>query len=115
MREAKAFGDVLVVAINSDASVRRLKGEGRPILNEQQRAFAISSLSCVDYVVIQEEDDPTSLLRKLRPDVLVKGSSSQIPPVGSDVVREYGGEVEVVEVLPDLSTTQLVDRISNGG
>lgn len=112
LREAKKFGDVLVVGLNSDSSVRQLKGEGRPIVPEQDRAEAIAALECVDYLVIFSEPDPLELLRAIRPQVLVKGSDYQpTEVVGADFLASYGGEVRLVPLRQGISTSRLVENI----
>ncbi len=109
---AKAQGDVLVVGLNSDASVRRLKGETRPIVDEQNRAYLLKSLRVVDYVVIFDEDTPLELIRRVQPDVLVKGEDyADKTVVGQDIVEARGGEVRLVDLRPGLSTTNIVKKI----
>ncbi len=112
LREAKKLGDVLIVAINSDASVKQLKGEGRPIVPAEDRAYAIATLGCVDYVVIFEESDPMNLLHGIRPEVLVKGDQyleSQV--VGAEFVKSYGGIIGRVPIRHGISTSALVEKI----
>lgn len=112
LRHAKAQGDVLVVAINSDASARRLKGPHRPIVTQQERAEVLAALEDVDYVVIFEEDTPSQLLERLRPDVLVKGGDYQLDDViGADIMTAWAGRVSVAPVVPGVSTTELAERI----
>ncbi|HWP84521.1 MAG TPA: D-glycero-beta-D-manno-heptose 1-phosphate adenylyltransferase [Terriglobia bacterium] len=112
LREAKKFGDVLVVGLNSDSSVRQLKGDGRPIVPEQDRAEAIAALESVDYLVIFHEPDPLELLRAIRPDVLVKGSDYQpAEVVGAEFLASYGGEVRLVPLREGISTSRLVENI----
>ena len=112
LREAAQHGDVLVLAINSDASVRRLKGEGRPLVPETDRAALLAALDCVDAVVIFDEDTPLETLEAIRPDVLVKGQD-YLPHevVGRELVESYGGRLELVPLLPQHSTSALIDRI----
>ncbi len=110
--EARAACDRLVVAINADASVRRLKGDGRPIRNEQARALVLAALADVDLVVIFGEDTPTTLLERLRPDMLMKGGDYSIDRVvGADLVRSYGGEVRLARLLPGHSTTATLAKL----
>lgn len=112
LRYARAQGDVLVVAINSDASVRRLKGPERPIVGQNERAQVLAALEDVDYVVVFDQDTPVELLKKLKPDVLVKGgdyTSEQV--VGADVVKGWGGRVVVAPLEKGVSTTELVKKI----
>jgi D-beta-D-heptose 7-phosphate kinase/D-beta-D-heptose 1-phosphate adenosyltransferase len=112
LEEAAALGDVLVVGLNSDASVRRLKGPERPIVAERDRAALLAALSCVDHVVLFEEDTPHRLLEAIRPDVLVKGGTYTVDQVvGHEIVERYGGRVCVTSTQPGVSTTKLVADI----
>lgn len=112
LRAAKSFGDLLVVGMNSDSSVRRLKGPRRPILGEIERSHVLAALETVDYVVLFEEDTPEGLLREIRPDVLAKGSDySKSEVVGREIVEEYGGEVRLIPVVPGISTSDIVARV----
>ncbi|MCD7783580.1 MAG: D-glycero-beta-D-manno-heptose 1-phosphate adenylyltransferase [Firmicutes bacterium] len=114
IRECVALGDRLVVGLNSDASVRRLKGPGRPVQNEQSRALLLAALQGVDAVVLFEEDTPLELIRRVRPDVLVKGSDYTVETmVGADLVREYGGRVHLARLVDGCSTTNLVRRMGS--
>ncbi len=114
LRRASVFGDVLVVGINSDKSVARIKGPGRPIVNQSDRIELVSALSFVDYVVVFEEDTPLNLIKEVRPDVLVKGEDWKgRRVVGEDVVRARGGKVEFVKLIGGRSTTELINRIRN--
>jgi rfaE bifunctional protein nucleotidyltransferase chain/domain/rfaE bifunctional protein kinase chain/domain len=115
LRQAKELGDVLVVAINDDASVRRLKGEGRPVNPAGDRADVIAALECVDYVIVFSEPTPRDLIRSLRPDVYVKGgdyTAEMLEEAG--LVKSYGGEVMLADYVPDHSTSDIVDRIRAG-
>jgi D-beta-D-heptose 7-phosphate kinase/D-beta-D-heptose 1-phosphate adenosyltransferase len=112
LRKAKALGDVLVVGVNSDASVRRIKGEKRPIVGEEDRAEVLAALQAVDYVCLFDEDTPYELLRALVPDVLVKGADWKVEDViGKDIVERAGGSVQTIEFLPHRSTTQMIHTI----
>ena len=112
LNEAKALGDKLVIGLNSDASIKRLKGTNRPILQEQERASLVSALSSVDLVVIFEKDTPLALIEALRPDILVKGSDYSLDKVvGLDVVESYGGKVALIPLMEGLSTTELISKI----
>ncbi len=109
---ARRMGDYLVVAINSDESVTRLKGPARPLLPENQRARVVASFGPVDYVVVFNEDEPTRLLSDLRPEVLVKGGDYTVDGVvGREVVWEYGGEVHTVAPTEGCSTRQVIRRV----
>jgi D-beta-D-heptose 7-phosphate kinase/D-beta-D-heptose 1-phosphate adenosyltransferase len=115
LQQARGLGDVLVVGVNSDASVRTLKGAGRPIVPEAERAEILAALRCVDHVVIFPETTPVEVLRRLQPDVHCKGedyappSSRPIPE--AEVVRSYGGRIAFLKFSPGVSTTDLVRRI----
>jgi len=112
LERARQKGDLLIVAINSDATVRSLKGEGRPILPLDERLRIVAALSAVDYVIPFDEPTPCDLLRQLRPDVLVKGGDYTIDQVvGREIVQEYGGEVYVIPAIKGVSTTQTVQRM----
>jgi D-beta-D-heptose 7-phosphate kinase/D-beta-D-heptose 1-phosphate adenosyltransferase len=112
---ARGACDRLVVGVNSDASVKRLKGEGRPVQNERARAEVLAALEAVDLVAIFEEDTPIELITLIRPSVLVKGGDyTREKVVGHEIVEAHGGEVLLVEVLPGFSTTSLVDRARGG-
>ena len=115
LTQAKALGDVLVVAINSDASVKRLKGERRPILNQEERAVMLSALAMVDYVTIFAENTPREVIRLLLPDVLVKGGDwGADAVVGREVVEANGGEVVLIPYQAGFSTTDIIERIVTG-
>lgn len=112
LEEARALGDRLVVAVNDDASVRRLKGAGRPVNPLDRRLRVLSALSAVDWVVGFAEDTPEPLLEALKPEVLVKGGDyAPAEVVGADYVRGYGGDVRVLSLVEDLSTTAIVRRL----
>ncbi len=114
LEEAKALGDVLIVGVNSDTSVRKLKGPQRPILPEEERTEILSGLGCVDYVTLFGETDPLKLITSLHPDVLVKGgdwTKEQI--VGREVVERSGGEVVIIPFVGKASTSNLIDTILN--
>lgn len=109
LAQAKAMGEVLIVGLNSDAGVQRLKGPTRPVIGEADRAAVLAALSAVDYVVIFDEDTPHALLHAIKPDVLVKGGTyAPHEVVGHEVVTAYGGEVRVAGVVDGVSTTKIV-------
>ncbi len=112
LNKAKSLGDILVVGINSDASVRRIKGEKRPILPQHMRAYLLDNLKPVDYVVIFEEDTPLELIKAIKPDVLVKGADWDLERiVGADFVLSYGGRVERIPFSFDISTSKVIERV----
>lgn len=115
LEEAAKLGDVLVVGLNSDESVRRLKGPSRPVFPQEARARLLAALEFVEAVVVFEEDTPLRLIEKIRPDVLVKGGDyTPETIVGADVVRSYGGRVEILPLVPGYSTTALIRRLCGG-
>ncbi|HSB09390.1 MAG TPA: D-glycero-beta-D-manno-heptose 1-phosphate adenylyltransferase [Blastocatellia bacterium] len=112
LSQARSLGDALVVALNSDRSVRELKGEGRPILNEQERAEVIAALEAVDYVIIFDEATPRDLIADLLPDVLVKGGDWPLDQIaGREEVEAAGGTVQSLPYLEGSSTSDVIDRI----
>lgn len=117
LEQARKLGDRLVVAVNSDDSVRRLKGSGRPINPQDRRMAVLAGLESVDWVVCFEDDTPRPLLRELKPDILVKGGDYQGKEevVGWEIVEEYGGEVRVLGLVDSVSTTAIVEKIQDGG
>jgi len=112
LSKAKALGDILIVGMNTDNSVKRLKGINRPITSELERAFVILQLKAVDYVVFFDEDTPYNLISELIPDVLVKGADWNIDEiVGKDIVESNGGKVLSIKFDVDQSTTKIIKRI----
>ncbi len=112
LRAAKALGDKLIIGLNTDASVKRLKGESRPVNQEDDRAYLLESLACVDYVVKFGEDTPYELLSQIRPDILVKGSDYQVEGV---IGREFAGEVVLIDFVNGYSTTQTILKMKDAG
>jgi rfaE bifunctional protein nucleotidyltransferase chain/domain len=113
LEAAKRTGDVLVVALNSDSSVRKLKGRGRPLTPEADRARLLAGFSCVDYVVIFKEQTPRLVIEALKPDVLIKGADYRIDEiVGGVFVKEYGGRVVTVPLVKGRSTTAIIAKIA---
>ena len=109
---ARREGDHLVVGLNADASVRRLKGPERPVRSEAERAYVLAALACVDAVVVFEQDTPLELVRVLQPDVIVKGGDyTPETIVGADVVRARGGQVVVIPLTPGQSTTSIIEKL----
>ncbi|MBN1140561.1 MAG: bifunctional D-glycero-beta-D-manno-heptose-7-phosphate kinase/D-glycero-beta-D-manno-heptose 1-phosphate adenylyltransferase HldE [Deltaproteobacteria bacterium] len=112
LQQARELGDLLILGLNSDASVRRLKGEKRPLIGEEERAHILAALGCVDFVTVFEEDSPRELIAALRPDILVKGGDyAPEEVVGRDLVEGYGGRVEIIRFVEGRSTTALINRI----
>ena len=114
LAEAASFADFLIVGVNSDASVKKLKGENRPVNNENSRALIIASLIMVDAVVIFNEETPIEIIRLILPDVLVKGGDYTLETiVGAKEVLENGGKVEIIPFREGFSTTNILKKISN--
>ncbi len=112
LADTKGFGDVLVVGLNSDDSVRRLKGRGRPLNSEADRAVVLSALRPVDYVIIFDEDTPFKLIQEIKPDILAKGGDYDIDTiVGANAVQDSGGKVVVIPFIEGKSTTAILDKI----
>jgi D-beta-D-heptose 7-phosphate kinase/D-beta-D-heptose 1-phosphate adenosyltransferase len=113
-KQAREFGDLLVVGVNSDKSIRRIKGESRPIIDLQNRIDLLSSIRYIDCIISFDEDTPQALIEQLKPDVLVKGKEWQGKEVaGSDFVKSYGGRMEFIELEQGLSTSVIIERIMN--
>jgi len=112
LQKARRLGDLLVLGLNSDDSIRRLKGPKRPLIGQDERAHILAALDCVDYVVIFDEDTPFELIKALRPKILVKGGDySPEGVVGKDLVESYGGRVELIQFVDGKSTTNIIDAI----
>ena len=112
LREARKTGDLLILALNSDASVRAIKGDKRPLVPQEERAEVAASLEAVDYVTLFDETTPLKLIEYLRPDCLVKGGDwREEAVVGRDAVRSWGGRVVLVPVVEGASTTNIVEKI----
>ena len=110
--EAKKLGDILVVGLNSDESVRRLKGPTRPVNGEKERAFVLAALACIDYVVIFGEDTPKELIETVVPDVLVKGGDYDLSNiVGADFVTRNGGTVTTIPFVEGFSSTHIIEQL----
>lgn len=112
LQSAKSMGDILIVGMNTDASVKRLKGEERPINTLEDRAYVLSALKSVDYVVPFDEDTPLTLIQSIKPDVLVKGGDYTMDTiVGAKEVHAYGGKVEIIPFVDGKSTSSIIDAI----
>lgn len=112
LKKAKAMGDVLIVGLNSDRSVKRLKGDHRPVNSEEDRAIMLLALKSVDEVIIFEEDTPLRLIKEIRPNVLVKGGDWTVDQiVGADVLKSYGGEIYSLPFIDGYSTTSFIEKI----
>jgi D-beta-D-heptose 7-phosphate kinase/D-beta-D-heptose 1-phosphate adenosyltransferase len=114
LRAARACADLLIVGINSDQSVKQIKGPARPVLPESDRCQLVGAMEMVDFVVLFNEPDPYSLISAIRPDVLVKGGDWNTDKIiGGDLVEEAGGEVVVIPYIKGFSTTEIIERIKN--
>ncbi|MEK6647343.1 MAG: D-glycero-beta-D-manno-heptose 1-phosphate adenylyltransferase [Candidatus Firestonebacteria bacterium] len=112
LKAAKKLADILIVAINSDSSIKKIKGELRPVYPEKERAEILSAFSFVDYIVIFAESDPIKVVSELKPDVLIKGGDWSIDKVlGKDIVESYGGKVMTIPMIKGYSTTNLIKKI----
>lgn len=112
LREAKQKGDVLIVGLNSDSSIKKIKGKDRPIINEIGRVTILSGLECVDYISVFDESTPLKLIKALKPDVIVKGADWKDKGiVGADFVRSYGGKVLTINLVKGYSTRSLIKKI----
>jgi len=114
LQQARDLGDLLIVGINSDASVKRLKGQERPVNMLEDRAFVLSALKSVDYVIAFDEDTPLNLIMSIMPDILVKGGDYTIESIiGAQEVLAHGGRVEIIPFVPGKSTSSLIDVIKS--
>ena len=114
LQKARSLGDILVIGLNKDSSVRVIKGPSRPINSQENRAEVLSALSCVDHVVLFGESTPLGLIQKIRPDFLVKGGDwKKKEIVGSDVVESYGGKVRSLAFIVGFSTTKMINKAAN--
>ena len=112
LRQAKSHGDLLIVALNSDRSVKAIKGPNRPIMPELERVELIAAMEMVDYVVVYDEPDPYSLIAAIKPNVLAKGGDwSTDKIIGADIVKQNGGRVAIIPYLQGFSTTEIIERI----
>ncbi len=112
LQKSAAFGTRLIVGLNSDVSVKKLKGENRPILDQQSRAEVLAAFECVDAVIIFDEETPAEIIAKIIPDVLVKGAQYEIHEIaGHDKVLNNGGRVETLDLVEGISTSEIIERI----
>jgi D-beta-D-heptose 7-phosphate kinase/D-beta-D-heptose 1-phosphate adenosyltransferase len=112
LEEAKALGDVLIIGLNSDKSVKRLKGKERPINSQEDRAIVLSGLHCVDYIIIFEEDTPYNVIKCIKPNILVKGGDWNLCEiVGADIVESYHGIVQSLSYKSGISTTAIINKM----
>ncbi len=112
LNKGRKYGDILFVGLNSDESVRSIKGNGRPIMKQDDRAYLLANLVSVDYVVIFTEETPLKLIQALLPDVLVKGADWPVEKIiGKDIVEQHGGTVKTIELSPGRSSTSIIETI----
>ena len=112
LKEAKKHGDLLVVAVNSDKSVKRYKGDERPIINENDRIALLCALEIVDYVILMDDDNPVNIIETIKPDVCIKGEdwkNKKVPE--EEIINSYGGKMEYIKLYPEYSTTKVIDKI----
>jgi len=115
LEQAKRLGDLLIVAVNTDRSVRRIKGPHRPVVPQAQRAEVVAALGCVDYVVLFSTATPRPLIARVRPDILVKGADWSVERIaGKAEVEASGGRVQTIRMTPGVSTTRIIGRIKAG-
>ncbi|HOV21997.1 MAG TPA: D-glycero-beta-D-manno-heptose 1-phosphate adenylyltransferase [bacterium] len=115
LKKAKQLGDVVIVGINKDSSIKKIKGKNRPILNENQRIEIISAIEFVDYVVPFGQTTPEKLIKIIKPDILIKGGDyKKEDVVGKDIVEKYGGKVYIFPLIGNISTTNIIKKIKNG-
>ena len=114
LKEAKSYGDKLIVGLNSDKSISKLKGSDRPIINQSERKKILSALKFVDDVIIFNEENPLKLIKKLKPNILVKGADyTKEQVIGGKFVESYGGEIKLVKLTKGKSTSNIIDKISS--
>lgn len=114
LSRARDLGDLLILGLNSDSSVRRLKGPSRPIVDEKSRALLLAAFQFIDYVVLFEEDTPYELIKAAQPDILVKGGDYKPEEiVGYDIVKQRGGQVVTIDFVPGFSTTNIVEKLQH--
>ena len=112
LNHAATFGDILILGLNSDYSVKLIKGENRPVIGQEHRAAVVAALSSVDHVVVFDEPDPENLIKTVDPDILVKGADwSEDQIIGGDFVKKNGGRIERIDLEPEISTTTIIKRI----
>ncbi|MBK6914741.1 MAG: D-glycero-beta-D-manno-heptose 1-phosphate adenylyltransferase [Ignavibacteriales bacterium] len=112
LSKSKKLGDILIVGVNSDSSIKRIKGDKRPIMNEVDRAFILSNLKPVDYVILFDENTPAEIIDQIIPDILVKGADWEVAKIiGREVVEKNGGEVKTITFVNDVSTSKIIDKI----
>ncbi|MCD4665465.1 MAG: D-glycero-beta-D-manno-heptose 1-phosphate adenylyltransferase [Bacteroidales bacterium] len=115
LSKAKDFGDILIIGLNTDSSVRRIKEKGRPVTNEKSRSMILSSLRFIDAVILFDEDTPYNLIKQVQPDILIKGSDYKTEDiVGFDIVKAKGGEVKTIDFLEGYSTSLILDKMKSG-
>jgi D-glycero-beta-D-manno-heptose 1-phosphate adenylyltransferase len=116
LKQAKSLGDYLIIGLNSDSSVKKIKGDSRPINNENDRAYVLNSLKVVNAVVIFSEDTPYDLIKEIQPDLLVKGGDwTEDKIVGADIVKKAGGKVVSLKYVDNYSTTSTINKLKNLG
>jgi len=116
LSKAKDLGDILIIGLNSDSSISRIKGDSRPIIDEQSRAILLAALNFTDAIILFDEDTPYNLINALQPDILVKGADYKPEDiVGADIVLANGGSIETIEFLEGFSTSKIIKKIKEKG
>ena len=116
LAKAASTGDVLIIGLNTDSSVQKLKGKSRPVQDEKARAIILASLHFVDRVILFDEETPYNLIQKIKPDILVKGGDYKPEEiVGSDIVKENGGKIITIDIVDGYSTTSIVNKLNSSG
>ncbi len=114
LTQAADLGDVLIIGLNSDSSVIKIKGHGRPVLDQESRALTLAAFSFVNHIVLFDEETPYNLIKQIRPDILVKGGDYKPEEiVGYDIVKDNGGEVKIIDFIEGYSTSNIVERITS--
>ncbi|MBM3233801.1 D-glycero-beta-D-manno-heptose 1-phosphate adenylyltransferase [Candidatus Pacearchaeota archaeon] len=116
LKKAKEQGDFLVIGLNSDLSVKRLKGKNRPVISEKARAEILASLECVDFIIIFDEDSPAKYLSMLKPDVYVKGGDYTIDTINQDerrIIENYGGKIFITGLIAGISTSKIIEKVKS--
>ena len=119
LRKSRELGDILIVGLNSDASVKRIKGDTRPINSEDNRVMLLEAFEFVDYIYVFDESTPINVIKKLQPDIYTKGGDYELsnvigPGLGSDIIEEYGGEVVLIPICEDISSSKIIKRLMLG-
>ncbi len=114
LHKTSLLGNVLILGLNTDASIKRIKGQKRPVVNQESRSIVMAALEFIDYIVLFDEDTPYELIKKIQPDVLVKGKDYKPEDIiGADIVKQKGGVIETIDMVEGFSTTGIIEKIKN--